>query len=926
MLTPRARRRAWFLIIASVLAPLAPHAAYAQAPSFDASLSPIFAAPYPAQWQTTNSLANMTVTNTSGETATADLQISIFREGVLVGSTPPLNRSYPAAVSLYPTYQITEWARMGFTGQIRKAVDASGRLPDGTYLICADFSNVRTVSGVLLSPVHTCTTFLVFYPKPPSLVFPEDESVVSVPQPIFQWTPVMSQAGRQLPHWFRLVEVLPNQEPTRAIEANRPIYEIILTNRSSLPYPLSAPTLTEGRTYAWRVQAVFPFSSDPKYYSHLSYVGQQGAPSSVRSIGENDGRSRVHTFTWTSDPARAAKLKAARAGSGPASGTRVGSYGDGEGPSENFADRLIRVMASVWHRGTGSTSAAARSAGTARIERPETADERVAPGPDRPVEAADSPGEPATNAAPEDSTMLTSTVMPTMQPPGLGPNWAKLHGTASARGETYSRDGSGEANRPDRSALISTGLTVGVMGDRLQVPVSALVSDDQVSFRQNINQFAVAPRWQWAGFTAGNLSPQYSSYTLADASILGGGLELAPKQWRLGFVSGRSRKAITPTTSYPVTPQFERNVTAGRIGYGDPAANSIEVSIMRARDDGNSLAGAESTFALSPEANTVYAARVQRVMPSRHLRAQVETALSQYDRDRRADAPKVDGRAIGLQLFHETALSHVGVKAEYLDGGFMTLGNSGITGDRIDLGVNARVQMLQGKLSLDGSAGVRNDGANTSVTPDTRRRNYGLNGSWQPGFRFGADMQLAVYETKSDAADSLLQGTSNTTRLYSISPRTTWNVGRVQNSLSCSAMLQKSQNGSGGIFLGTESLTLSGNWAAAISPPWTVTFSGNYTKTDQDVSVSEVSSFGPGFTWAAFRSKLLTSAQLQIMRSRSGNAGTDSDLAPRLETRWEFAPRQAFVLRGNFRRFRYAGEVTPEFIERTASLEYVTNL
>jgi hypothetical protein len=286
----------------------------------------------------------------------------------------------------------------------------------------------------------------------------------------------------------------------------------------------------------------------------------------------------------------------------------------------------------------------------------------------------------------------------------------------------------------------------------------------------------------------------------------------------------------------------------------------------------------------------------------------------------------LDGRALGLQLFHDTGLSHVGVKAEYLDGGFTTLGNTGITGDRLELGANARVQMLKGKLSLDGTAGLQNEGVNTSAIADTRRRSYGLNGSWQPGFRFGTDAQISIYTSESDASDSLLQGTRNATRMFAVSPHTTWNYAGIQHSVSCSAMLQRSKNLSGGTFLNTESLTLFANWALAISQPWTVTVSGNYTKTDFDISVSEVSSVGPGFTWAAFRSRVLTNAQVQFMRSRNGNSGTDYDVAPRLETRWEFAPHQAIVVRGNYRHFKYANGLTPLFDERTASLEYVTNL
>jgi hypothetical protein len=121
--------------------------------------------------------------------------------------------------------------------------------------------------------------------------------------------------------------------------------------------------------------------------------------------------------------------------------------------------------------------------------------------------------------------------------------------------------------------------------------------------------------------------------------------------------------------------------------------------------------------------------------------------------------------------------------------------------------------------------------------------------------------------------------------------------------------MQKSENG--GAIADTKSLTLLGNWAAQVGTPLSINLSGSYTKTDFEIAVSELSAFGPGFTLAAFRAKLLTNAQLQVTRTRTGNAGTDTDLTPRLEMRWEFAPRQALVLRGNFRRFQYAVPGTP---------------
>ena len=996
-----------------LVASLAPSALAQSLGGISGTMSAGLASAYPADWQRTNTFASMQLTNSTQEVVTADIKVTLVRNGTEVAATPPVQRLYPVGGFFVPTPEVTTWQSLRFGGKVGEAVDLTGRLPDGVYTVCVDISNVRgTSSGAQYTGFSQCATFFSFFPKPPQLVAPGDGGLVSTPSPVFQWTPVLSNLGGRLPHFFRLVEVYPGQTPERAIEANRAIFEQVFgTNmpggdQSSFTYPAFAPFLLNGHRYAWRVQALLTVGTSGSGGLGTTLAAKPGASFTqfnARPLGENEGRSKVYTFTWSSDPMAAAKgapsdlapvgeesrmgnvwsppnggavSRYSETGSGQDDGgISAGQAGMEEGAAEgsNFADRLARVMASLWKQGPGAASAVARAGGkgamvppsapssgvaiaasrtgsgasasgigsgastsgtgsgvAASRTTPSSSDSRLAAAPDPGSDAQ--PATTTESGAAADSTAQAAVAPPPPPPaappssdgPGLGPGWARLHGTASLSGEAYSSDGLATPNRPDRSSRVVTGLSVGVMKDQMRIPVSALFSDDQVAFRQNINQVAVAPRFRWAGVTAGNFSPQFSSYTMADATILGGGLELAPKQWHIGVVSGRARKAITQTSVLGIVPQFARNMTAGRIGYGNPLANSVEFSILHATDDPHSIAGAESTLTLTPEGNTVYSVKAQGLLPTRHLRAVVETALSRYDRDRRADASSVDGRALGLQLFHETGLTRVGVKAEYLNGGFMTLGNSGITGDRVDVGLNAHVALLQGKVNLDGMAGVRNDAVSEALAAETRRRNYGLNGSWQPGPRFGADAQMAIYSNESDATDSLFLGNSNTTRVYSVAPHTAWTVGRIQNSFTCSATMQKSENG--GVIADTKSLTLLGNWAAQVGAPLSINLTGSYTKTDFEIAVSELSAFGPGFTLAAFRAKLLTNAQLQVTRTRTGNAGTDTDLTPRLEMRWEFAPRQALVLRGNFRRFQYAVPGTPEFNERIASLEYVTNL
>jgi hypothetical protein len=932
---------------------------------------------FPADWQRTNTLVNMTVTSNFGN-ATADIGARFYRGGALVGSTPLLPKTFPDGSYVLHTPEILDWRTAQFMGDVGQSVDESGHLPDGVYQVCIDLRNIRNQQGQGIPDTTLCAQFLSVNPKPPVLLFPRDKSTASTTQPVFQWTPVVSEVGRVLTYQLRIVEMLPKQTALQAIEANVPVLEQFLTGLNVLPYPASAPHLLEGRKYAWRVQVFYPVSQFSR--GGISVIGPRAGAGSAAGggvlvpIGENEGRSKVFTFDWTGDPKKAIDALTGASDTTDVSSSWLGSIDDpnsrlssaqseesprysqpagppGAATDENFADRLAHLMASLWKKGPGAAAAAARgwtpsasSAGAREGEamgssRQVVGDARVAQGPTGP--AAVSPPPPDGPGAPTDSTTAdaaqadatppegaaVTTAAPSLEPTGVGPDWARLHGDATLYGESYSRDGSGAATRPDQTGRVITGLSVGVMNDQMRIPVSALVSNDQVSFRQNINQVAVAPKWNWAGLTVGSVSPQYSAFTLQDATILGGGFDLAPNKWKVGFLAGRSRKAILPTADAFVSPQFERNMTAGRIGFGDALANNAEFAVMHASDDEGSIAGAESTLTLTPQDNTVYSLKLQGTMPKHHLRAQVETAYSKWDRDVRADQSSTNGTALGIQVFRETSTARFGVKTEFLNGGFTTLGNSGMTGDHVELGLTAALQLLQGKLSLGGNAGMRNEDVSTTLAAETRRRNWGVNGSWQPNARFGLDAQTGVYENESDAADSLLGGSSNTSRFYSVMPRASWILRGVQNTFSSSVSVQDSKAGGGpGTFLNTNSLSMLASWSAVISAPWTVTLSGNYTKTDYDVAVIETSAFGPGFTWNAFRGKLVTTALVQWTNSRTGNAGTDKDLAPRGEMRWEFMPHQALVLRANYRRFQYASGVTPEFNERQATLEYQTNL
>src|SRR6266850_356854 len=118
-------RLALILTLSSALA-LGAGTAHAQI-SFDASIAAVFAPPYPSTWRSSNSFVTMDIANNTGDVVDADLQITLYKGGIPVGSTPLLARSYgPAPSAFLTTPQVTDWSRMAFSGGIGKSVDRTG--------------------------------------------------------------------------------------------------------------------------------------------------------------------------------------------------------------------------------------------------------------------------------------------------------------------------------------------------------------------------------------------------------------------------------------------------------------------------------------------------------------------------------------------------------------------------------------------------------------------------------------------------------------------------------------------------------------------------------------------------------------------------------------------------------------------------------
>jgi hypothetical protein len=518
--------------------------------------------------------------------------------------------------------------------------------------------------------------------------------------------------------------------------------------------------------------------------------------------------------------------------------------------------------------------------------------------------------------------------------------WLNVTGRFSSYGELYGRSGVGQAARPGETGRVNADMTFSFANGLLVVPVGLILSTDQVAVRQSINQIGISPTWRWATVHIGHFSPQYSPYSFADATLLGGGAEVKTDLFRAGLITGKARDAIEPLPGQTVVPEYQRAMQGGRVGVGRTDGVHLDAFFLSAKDDPGSIDTTLLTTPLTPEANTVTALRAGAPLSDR-VTVQGDLAFSRYQADRRVDFDAVRGRATRLALDYAAQGGWTaGLQFEQLNGGFYDLGNSSLQNDRRDIRLRGQGRLWQGKLALNGSVGLRQDNLSDALDVTNHRTIAHIAGTFQPVPSFGVDFQIANDRQRADAViRSRSQHT--VTGNYTVTPRLILRTGRVQHVLFGMAAFQSAVSTSPGTTtnVDTRTHTLLANWSASL--PSGLTITANVTRAatkfqlDTLSATTTITTFSPGAAYTAMQGRLHASLQLQFTRTELQNpAATTStathEIFPVVQVQYAIDARQSLVFRSSYRRYNMTNGATlpgdPQgagtFTERIASLGY----
>ena len=269
-----------------------------------------------------------------------------------------------------------------------------------------------------------------------------------------------------------------------------------------------------------------------------------------------------------------------------------------------------------------------------------------------------------------------------------------------------------------------------------------LVSSQGNQVRQSLNQFGLNPSWRWITLHLGDFSDDYSENTLQGTRVRGFGLDLKPGWFRFSFQGGQSQRAVLAGADGGGA-TFAQHLYAGMIGIGHEESSFLSLTVVKAKDDPNSLTPAVTDTILLDTIPTALRPQAQ-TRPEENLVVGLSGQLSLFQ-NRLVVKGEGDGAVLTSDLssplanpgavklgrligdFMPLRLSTSGdfaykvdgswsfstaalrVGYQYVGAGYTSLGLAYVINDREAYTVGGNVGLLQNRLVLTGQLQHQND-------------------------------------------------------------------------------------------------------------------------------------------------------------------------------------------------------------------------
>jgi hypothetical protein len=366
-------------------------------------------------------------------------------------------------------------------------------------------------------------------------------------------------------------------------------------------------------------------------------------------------------------------------------------------------------------------------------------------------------------------------------------------GSIDLRGISYTAKGIDPRRNP--YTFVITGAPV-LSFYGFTVPVSFSYSPQGATFNQPFNQIGLSPKYKWITLHGGYRNVSFSPYTLAGHTLLGGGFELTPGKFNLGFMTGRLNRSTTiDTLSGYVRPEsFSRYGTAIKLGYGTQD-KMINLSFLSAKDSEKGFKGNLDSTTVNQAANTVLGGDFKYSFFNK-LSIYGDGAISIYTKNIHSDLEidldssrkglKTIKNLVDLNATSEYFLAYSGgigyveklfsIKATYrkVEPNFQSMGAYFFQNDLQQITINPGLVLLQGKLRFNGSLGLQKDNLKNRKLAQTKRVISMANLNWDINTKFGLDANYTNFTMNSEPTVAMVDNKfllAQTNENLSVTPR-----------------------------------------------------------------------------------------------------------------------------------------------------------
>lgn len=276
------------------------------------------------------------------------------------------------------------------------------------------------------------------------------------------------------------------------------------------------------------------------------------------------------------------------------------------------------------------------------------------------------------------------------------------------------------------------------------------------------NRLSLHPTYKWVTAHVGDVSMNFSPYTLSGHQFTGGGLEVKPENFPLKtqVMFGR----LLRETEYDSLGGIG-NVAYRRMGYGikldyEKERYSVGVSVLHAHDDPRSLRRSLDSLQIYPQSNL--AVGIEAVLKLlENLTLSMEYGVSSLTRDvRLASAKKdlgtwllirnastIDYHAIKVSANYLVKRNSIGLGYERVDPDYRSLGGYYFTNDLENFTLSYARPFWQDKINFSMNVGMQHDNLNRMKREQTSRWVMAGNLNIVPGEKLNISISYSGFQS-----------------------------------------------------------------------------------------------------------------------------------------------------------------------------------